>query len=143
MSDVDVWVMALPNGVAKPWIDAIEEGSSESVIIDLSADYRFDSAWIYGLPELIDRSKIAKATRISNPGCYAVSSPKPWKFLFEIRKYTRTQSHPCKENANVMVFRRRLRSGSLLCFHTLTEMQCPLLRAFQYVPFYFQNLRLK
>ena len=74
MSDIDVWVMALPNGVAKPWVDAIEEGNRESLIVDLSADYRFHPEWTYGLPELIDRSKIAKATRISNPGCYAVSS---------------------------------------------------------------------
>ncbi len=26
--DIDVWVMALPNGVAKPWIDAIEQGNN-------------------------------------------------------------------------------------------------------------------
>ena len=66
MSGIDVWIMALPNGVAKPWIDAIEEGNSGSLIIDLSADFRFDPAWTYGLPELVDRSTIAQATRISN-----------------------------------------------------------------------------
>lgn len=27
----------LPNGVAKPWIDSIEEANSDSLIIDLSA----------------------------------------------------------------------------------------------------------
>ncbi len=26
--DIDVWVMALPNGVGKPWIDAIEQGNN-------------------------------------------------------------------------------------------------------------------
>ena len=26
--DIDVWVMALPNGVAKPWIDAAEQGNN-------------------------------------------------------------------------------------------------------------------
>ena len=70
---VDVWVMALPNGVAKPWVDVIDETGSKKVIIDLSADYRFDPTWTYGLPELIDRSLIAKAIRISNPGCYATA----------------------------------------------------------------------
>ena len=74
MSDIDVWVMALPNGVSKPWVDAIEEGNKRSVIVDLSADYRFDPAWTYGLPELIDRSRIAKSNRISNPGCYATAA---------------------------------------------------------------------
>ena len=74
--DIDCWVMALPNGVCKPFVDAIEQagGNHSSLIIDLSADYRFDSKWTYGLPELVDRSKIAKATRISNPGCYATAA---------------------------------------------------------------------
>ena len=75
MPDIDCWVMALPNGVAKPWVDAIQEnGNSNTLIIDLSADYRFDPGWTYGLPELVERSKIAKSTRISNPGCYATAA---------------------------------------------------------------------
>lgn len=74
MTDIDVWVMALPNGVAKPWIDSIQEANGDSLIIDLSADYRFDSEWTYGLPELVDRSTIARAKRISNPGCYATAA---------------------------------------------------------------------
>ncbi|MCJ1356552.1 MAG: Protein arg-6, mitochondrial [Icmadophila ericetorum] len=73
--EIDCWVMALPNGVCKPFVDAIEQvGNNKTVIIDLSADYRFDKNWTYGLPELVDRSKIAKATRISNPGCYATAA---------------------------------------------------------------------
>jgi N-acetyl-gamma-glutamyl-phosphate reductase/acetylglutamate kinase len=53
--EVDAWVMALPNGVGKPFVDAIDEGASErngekSVVVDLSADYRFESGWTYGLP---------------------------------------------------------------------------------------------
>ncbi|CAF9942948.1 MAG: Protein arg-6, mitochondrial [Alectoria fallacina] len=74
MTDIDVWVMALPNGVAKPWIDSIQEANGDSLIIDLSADYRFDPKWTYGLPELVDRSTIARAKRISNPGCYATAA---------------------------------------------------------------------
>lgn len=76
-NEVDVWVMALPNGVCKPFVDAIEsvEGS-QSKIIDLSADYRFDTTgeWVYGLPELVDRAAIANAKKISNPGCYATAA---------------------------------------------------------------------
>lgn len=72
---IDCWVMALPNGVCKPFVDAIDEaGRGESVVVDLSADYRFDNKWTYGLPELVDRAKIAKASRISNPGCYATAA---------------------------------------------------------------------
>lgn len=74
-NEVDVWVMALPNGVCKPFVDAIEsvEGSRLK-IVDLSADYRFDDAWVYGLPELVDRGAIANAKKILNPGCYATAA---------------------------------------------------------------------
>jgi N-acetyl-gamma-glutamyl-phosphate reductase/acetylglutamate kinase len=73
--DVDCWVMALPNGVCKPFVDAIKEaGKEDQVIVDLSADYRFDSEWTYGLPELVDRRKLANTTRIANPGCYATAA---------------------------------------------------------------------
>jgi N-acetyl-gamma-glutamyl-phosphate reductase/acetylglutamate kinase len=54
--EVDAWVMALPNGVCKPFVDAIDRGSKAreasegSVIVDLSADYRFEDGWTYGLP---------------------------------------------------------------------------------------------
>ncbi|TVY75679.1 Protein arg-6 [Lachnellula suecica] len=74
--EIDCWVMALPNGVCKPFVDAVNEGKGpqNSVIVDLSADYRFDSKWTYGLPELVNRSDIAKATRIANPGCYATAA---------------------------------------------------------------------
>ncbi|KAI1425801.1 hypothetical protein F5Y12DRAFT_745727 [Xylaria sp. FL1777] len=76
--DVDVYILALPNGVCKPYVDAIDQAEKgkdkKSVIIDLSADYRFDDSWTYGLPELTGRSKIAQSTRISGPGCYATGA---------------------------------------------------------------------
>ena len=73
--DIDCWVMALPNGVCKPFVDAIDQaGQRKSIIVDLSADYRFDKDWTYGLPELVPRAEIAKAARISNPGCYATAA---------------------------------------------------------------------
>ena len=89
--DIDCWVMALPNGVCAPYVDAIEQvGNNESLVIDLSADFRFqgEKGWVYGLPELVPRSEIAQARRISNPGCYGMfylhcdldlaSSVNPW-----------------------------------------------------------------
>ena len=76
--DIDCWVMALPNGVCKPYVEAVHEGRKasdhKSVIVDLSADYRFDNAWTYGLPELVPRQKIHDAIDISNPGCYATGA---------------------------------------------------------------------
>ncbi|KIJ49151.1 hypothetical protein M422DRAFT_28135 [Sphaerobolus stellatus SS14] len=72
--EVDAWVMALPNGVCKPFVDVIDRAGKGSVVLDLSADYRFEQGWTYGLPELYGRAPIQSTTRISNPGCYATSS---------------------------------------------------------------------
>ncbi|EPX70646.1 N-acetyl-gamma-glutamyl-phosphate reductase/acetylglutamate kinase [Schizosaccharomyces octosporus yFS286] len=71
---VDAWVMALPNGVCKPYVDALSSANGKSVIVDLSADYRFENSWNYGLPELNDRVALRNSKRISNPGCYATGS---------------------------------------------------------------------
>jgi N-acetyl-gamma-glutamylphosphate reductase len=91
--EIDVVILALPNGASRPFVDAIDKSlpphpapspsgltlSVEDrgervpmVMIDLSADHRFDDtgAWVYGLPEHI-REAIRGARRISNPGCYA------------------------------------------------------------------------
>ena len=69
---VDAYVLALPNGKAGQCIAAIDAGNPDAVVIDLSADYRFDDAWYYGLPELT-RSGYSGQRRISNPGCYATA----------------------------------------------------------------------
>jgi len=69
----DAWVLALPNGLAAKWVERIRGGFPDSVILDLSADYRFDPGWTYGLPERF-RDQIQEAKLIANPGCYATGS---------------------------------------------------------------------
>jgi len=69
----DAWVLALPNGLAAAWVAAIQLEYADSVILDLSADYRFDPDWTYGLPERL-REQIRNARLISNPGCYATGA---------------------------------------------------------------------
>lgn len=69
---VDAVVLALPNGKAAPYVAAIDAVAAERIVIDLSADYRFDRQWYYGLPELT-RTHYAGQKRISNPGCYATA----------------------------------------------------------------------
>ena len=68
----DVVVLALPNGKASPYVEAIDAAKPDTLILDLSADYRFDERWYYGLPELT-RGKWRGEKRISNPGCYATA----------------------------------------------------------------------
>ena len=68
----DALVLALPNGMAAPFVAALDAAATDPVVVDLSADYRFDDGWHYGLPELT-RDRAAGARRISNPGCYATA----------------------------------------------------------------------
>lgn len=68
----DVVVLALPNGKAGELVAAIDARTPGALVVDLSADYRFDERWYYGLPELT-RGSYAGQRRISNPGCYATA----------------------------------------------------------------------
>ena len=68
----DVVILALPNGKAHDYVTALERRAPQTLIVDLSADYRFDAAWFYGLPELY-RANYSGQRRISNPGCYATA----------------------------------------------------------------------
>ncbi len=67
---VDAWVLALPNGLSDRFIDAIAARHEDPLLLDLSADHRFDDDWCYGLPELT-RARVRRSRRIANPGCYA------------------------------------------------------------------------
>jgi N-acetyl-gamma-glutamyl-phosphate reductase common form len=68
----DIVVLALPNGLAAPYVAALDNNPQCKVIIDLSADYRFDDSWSYSLPEL-DSIQPGPQVKISNPGCYATA----------------------------------------------------------------------
>ena len=67
---VDAYVLALPNGKAAACMANIDKRGDSPVVVDLSADYRFDNDWYYGLPEL-NRAAYQGQRRLSNPGCYA------------------------------------------------------------------------
>ena len=71
-SGADAVVLALPNGKAAACVAAFEDAGVDPVIVDLSADHRFDPAWHYGLPELT-RGGHRGERRIANPGCYATA----------------------------------------------------------------------
>lgn len=69
---LDVCLAALPNGLSAPFVEAFERRRPQCVVVDLSADHRFEEGWIYGLPEL-HRDALRGARRIANPGCYATA----------------------------------------------------------------------
>ncbi len=80
----DLLFIALPHGESAKLIPQI---SPELKIIDLGADFRlankaswqkyypgdYAGNWIYGLPEVVGPSHIAKEIRVANPGCYATA----------------------------------------------------------------------
>lgn len=65
-------VLALPNGQSGSYLAQIDARCPETVVVDLSADHRFDDRWFYGLPELAGDVAVGQR-RISNPGCYATA----------------------------------------------------------------------
>ena len=70
----DAVVIALPNGKAGEIVQAFEAAKADPVIIDLSADFRFDPSWYYGLPELT-RKAYTVQRRVSHQGCSATAKP--------------------------------------------------------------------
>ena len=71
--DADACVLALPNGAAAAYVEALDAVRPDAVIVDLSADYRFDPEWVYGQPERF-AVNLDGARRIANPGCYATGA---------------------------------------------------------------------
>lgn len=68
----DIVILALPNGKSEPFVEAITKARPDGILIDISADHRFDEGWYYGLPELT-RDNWRGQKRVANPGCYATA----------------------------------------------------------------------
>jgi N-acetyl-gamma-glutamyl-phosphate reductase len=67
---LDAVFLGLPHGQTRSFLDQ-HAFDPNTVIIDLSTDFRDESdGFIYGLPE-VNREKIKNAKRIVNPGCFA------------------------------------------------------------------------
>lgn len=114
----DILILGLPDGHARDAVSALDlAGARPTLIIDLSADHRFDSDWAYAVPEL-HADRLVGADRIANPGCYATAmqlSLAPISDLlsstphcFGVSGYTGAGSTPSEKN-NI----ERLRAGVL------------------------------
>lgn len=68
---VDVLFLCNGHGQAKLFLEA-NHIREETVVIDLSKDFRLHPDWIYGLPEL-HKTSIQSNNRIANCGCFATA----------------------------------------------------------------------
>lgn len=64
----DVWILALGNGEATPFVERFSR--TRSKLVDVSSDHRCAADWQYGLSEMM-ASQIKNSCRVANPGCYA------------------------------------------------------------------------
>jgi N-acetyl-gamma-glutamyl-phosphate reductase len=69
----DVSILCLPDDAAREAVAMVNGGAR---IIDASTAHRTASGWTYGFPEYdaTRPAEIAKAARVSNPGCYALGA---------------------------------------------------------------------
>jgi len=77
MAQADLVVLCLADEQAKESVALIQSlGSDAPKVVDASSAHRTQEAWVYGFPELCPEQEglIAKASRVSNPGCYATGA---------------------------------------------------------------------
>jgi N-acetyl-gamma-glutamyl-phosphate reductase len=75
--EVDVVILCLPDEAAKEAAHLIDAmGADAPRVIDASSAHRIAPGWTYGFPELVagQGEAIAKADKVSNPGCHATGA---------------------------------------------------------------------
>lgn len=73
MAEVDLVVLCLPDDAAREGVALADQlGPRAPRILDASSAHRVAEGWTFGFPELNagQAEAIAKAKRVSNPGCY-------------------------------------------------------------------------
>jgi N-acetyl-gamma-glutamyl-phosphate reductase len=77
LGEVDLAILCLPDEAARQTAELIDSmGAAGPRVIDASSAHRVASGWTYGFPELArgQGEAIAKAQKVSNPGCHATGA---------------------------------------------------------------------
>jgi N-acetyl-gamma-glutamyl-phosphate reductase len=77
LAEVDLAILCLPDAAAKETAALIADmGAAAPRVIDASSAHRVAPGWTYGFPELTagQSEAIAKARKVSNPGCHATGA---------------------------------------------------------------------
>lgn len=71
--EVDVLFLCMAHGKSASFV-AANAGNlkADTLLIDMSQDFRLDPGFVYGLPE-VNETAIAGSRRIANPGCFATA----------------------------------------------------------------------
>jgi N-acetyl-gamma-glutamyl-phosphate reductase len=75
--EADVVILCLPDEAAKEAAHLIDSmGADGPRVIDASSAHRVAPGWAYGFPELVagQAEAVAKANKVSNPGCHATGA---------------------------------------------------------------------